>query len=372
MKIKSYSKILSYLVIGSIIYASVVLTVILFQQRKQISSFEIISSIKDVSKSVVGIHVTQLRKKVDNNPFQRYWNRYQQIIPVENMGSGLVLDENGYIVTNYHVIQGADEILVKVFGGKNYEIDLDSIFVDELTDIAIIKIPGNDFFVPEIGNSNNISVGEEVVALGNPLGLFDVSNEPTATRGIISARNVDFGLNEELGSVYQDMIQTDASINPGNSGGPLLNLKGEIIGINTFIITGSNSQTGSVGLNFAIPINRVMDVFKDLKSKGIVDREFNTGIKVREIDDLIMKYLRLKSSDGILVIDLEKQSSGEKSGLKIGDIILKVNNRNVNKLKDVKNIIDESLLKTGDKINLLILRDNVELEINLLLEKGSF
>ena len=112
--------------------------------------------------------------------------------------------------------------------------------------------------------------------------------------------------------------------------------------------------------------------YNDLKEKGSVDRQFNTGIKVREIDNLIMKYLRLKSTDGILIIDLERQSSGEKSGLKIGDVILKVNNRKVNKLKDIKNIIDESLLKAGDKINLLILRDNVELEINLLLEKGSF
>ena len=204
------------------------------------------------------------------------------------------------------------------------------------------------------------------------MGLFDVSNEPTATKGIISARNIDFGLNKESGSVYQDMIQTDASINPGNSGGPLLNLNGEIIGINTFIITGSDSQTGSIGLNFAIPINRVMEIFYDLKLKGYVDRKFNTGVKVRKIDDLIMKYRRLKSKQGMLVIDVEKKSSGEKAGLIIGDVILKVNNRKVNSLEDIKKVIDEDLLKTGDKIKLLILRDDMEIDINLLLEKGSF
>ncbi|MAV64350.1 MAG: hypothetical protein CBD97_01270 [Pelagibacteraceae bacterium TMED237] len=370
----NYSKITGYIVVVSLLYCVFLITIILLNNNStgNYKNLLNIESIQNVSKSVVGIHVTQLKKEKINNPWQRYWGKYQRVMPIQNMGSGLILDKNGYIVTNYHVIEDASEIIVKIYGGESFNVDLDNIFFDELTDIAIIKLDGKDFKVPNIGNSDNIQVGEEVIALGNPLGLFDVSNEPTATKGIISARNINFGLNERIGSVYQNMIQTDASINPGNSGGPLLNLKGEIIGINTFIITGSDSHQGSVGLNFAIPINHVMDIFKDLKSKGYIDRKFNTGVKVRKINDLIMKYRRLDSTQGVLVVDVEKKSSGEKAGLEIGDVILKVNGRSVNSLKNIKNIIDEDLLRSGDKINLLVLRDDVEIDINLLLEKGSF
>jgi serine protease Do len=232
------------------------------------------------------------------------------------MGSGLVLSKDGYIVTNYHVVEKASKIFIKIYNGSQYEVDFNNVYIDKLTDIAVIKINVDEILdVPDIGDSSNLLVGEDVIALGNPLGLFNASNKLTATKGIISAIDVSFGFNKTSGSVYQDMIQTDASINPGNSGGPLLNLDGEIIGLNTFVISGSDNM-GSIGLNFAIPINRVIDIYNDLKDKGFVDRQFNTGIKVKEIDHVLSQYLRLNSTDGMLVVDVEKNLPVKKQELK--------------------------------------------------------
>jgi len=365
-------KFILYLLFGCLLYCAIIMTIILFNNNQDNSTP---FSIQKAYKSVVGIHVVQnkVSKKMTYNPWQKFWDNYPGKEVIENMGSGLILSSDGYIVTNYHVIENASKIFVKLHNGESYDIDLKNVYVDKLTDIALIKIfPNNDLSVPVIGNSNNIIAGQDVIALGNPLGLFNASNQLTATKGIISALNVDFGFNDSSGNVYQDMIQTDASINPGNSGGPLLNLKGEIIGLNTFVVTGSDNQSGSIGLNFAIPINRVIDIYNDLKNKGKVDRQFNTGIKVKEINQIIAQYLRLESTDGILVIDVEKKSSGEKAGIKIGDVILKVNNKEVSTLDDIKRIINENLLKTGDKIELKILRNNYEYSLNLLLEKGGF
>ena len=167
------------------------------------------------------------------------------------------------------------------------------------------------------------------------------------------------------------MIQTDASINPGNSGGPLLNLDGEVIGLNTFVITGSDNQKNSVGLNFAIPINRVIEIYNELKQKGFIDRDFNTGITVRQMDEILMNFYRLESLDGLLVMDVERESPGDKAGIKIGDIILKVRDKKVNSAKDITRIINEDLLKTGDKIKVIVLRNNNQIELNLSLDKGG-
>jgi len=358
------------------------MTIILFRDSNPNLTSE---SIEKVYTSVVGIHVIEYNQfnYRDSDHLappdtydqwqQRFWDDYAEQKVIENMGSGLVLSKDGYIVTNYHVIENASKIFIKLYNGVSYDVDLNNVYIDELTDIAVIKIDITDELnVPAIGSSNNIVVGQDVIALGNPLGLFNASNKLTATKGIISAVNVDFGFNESSGSAYQDMIQTDASINPGNSGGPLLNLDGEIIGLNTFVITGSNKQSGSVGLNFAIPINRVINIYHDLRDKGAVDRQFNTGIKVKEIDEIISQYLRLDSTNGMLVIDVENKSSGEGAGVKIGDIILEVNKVKIKTLNDIKRIINENLLKTGDQIQLKILRNNYEYELSLPLEKGGF
>ena len=195
----------------------------------------IIDSIASVSQSVVGISVinqsesTELSWKVKDGIFAPYTNKDSII---KSLGSGLIYSNNGYVITNSHVIQNSEEIYVTLAGGEKYLASI--VGFDELTDIALLKVDGHDLPVSDLGNSKNIIVGQWVVALGNPLGLFDLSYEPTATIGIISGVNIDFGVKNKK-NAYQNMIQTDASINEGNSGGPLINLEGQVIGINTLL-----------------------------------------------------------------------------------------------------------------------------------------
>ncbi len=217
-------------------------------------------AIEEYSPAVIGIHVTRI-EEYSSNPFfndpffSRFFpnNIYKKRI--QSLGSGVIISEDGYIVTNAHVLgDNAVEIYVTLSGGKRCRAEL--IGTDPLTDIALLKIDRKELPYIEMGDSDAIIIGEWVVALGNPFGLFNVSNKPIATVGIISSMNMNFGETRD-GHVYQDMIQTDASINSGNSGGALVNMDGELIGINTFIFTGNDyNASGSIGIGFAIPINR--------------------------------------------------------------------------------------------------------------------
>jgi len=326
-------------------------------------------AIEQISNSVVGINVTQLKQQQVNPFFDPFWGGffpYTRTFKVDNMGSGVLVSPDGYIITNTHVVDNATEIVVTLRGGKSYEAQL--VGMDNLTDIALVKVDDSDLPFANLGNSDELIVGEWAIALGNPLGLFDVNHQPTATAGIISGVKMDFGL-KEAGHVYQDMIQTDAAINPGNSGGPLVNALGEVIGINTFIMTGSNYSSGSIGIGFAIPINRVKEVAEDLKKFGKVERSYTTGVHVQAIDPVMQRYLRLPTSEGVIITDVEKRSSGERAGLQIGDVILAVDNRKINSPKDIIRVIDEGLHKVGDNVTLTILRESNSIDIQLTLEE---
>ena len=326
-------------------------------------------AIEQISNSVVGINVTQLKQQQVNPFFDPFWGGffpYTRTFKVDNMGSGVLVSPDGYIITNTHVVDNATEIVVTLRGGKSYEAQL--VGMDNLTDIALVKVDDSDLPFANLGNSDELIVGEWAIALGNPLGLFDVNHQPTATAGIISGVKMDFGL-KEAGHVYQNMIQTDAAINPGNSGGPLVNALGEVIGINTFIMTGSNYSSGSIGIGFAIPINRVKEVAEDLKKFGKVERSYTTGVHVQAIDPVMQRYLRLPTSEGVIITDVEKRSSGERAGLKIGDVILEVDNQKINAPKDIIRVIDEGLYKVGDNVTLIILRENNSIDIHLTLEE---
>ena len=302
----------------------------------------ITDAIEKVSPSVVGITIKSKKNSSDE------------------FGSGLSINRDGYIITNAHVVEFADNIIITTMGGKKYPAEI--IGMDKLTDVALLKIQTGDIIFSKLGNSNDLIHGEWVIALGNPYNLFSISKEPSATIGILSGKNVNFGLKD--GHVYQNMIQTDASINPGNSGGPLINLSGEVIGINTFIITESKS---SGGIGFSIPINRVKGIVEDLKKFGKVDRNWITGITVRELNDRYKKYLKLNVDSGVIVSDVEKKSAAGTAGILLRDIIYKVNGKSVNSADEIEEILDEGYFKTGDEVEIIIIRNNKPTKVKLKL-----
>jgi len=358
LKIIYISIFISFLVSNNILIDSINTT------RKN----AITKAIEYASDSVVGVNVTKIKKQRMNPFLDPFWEEFfpsTRSYKVESFGSGLLFDNDGYIITNQHVVHNASEIIITTGGGQKHEAKL--IGSDELTDLALLKIDYNESLEINIGDSDKLIIGEWVIALGNPLGLFNVSNKATATIGIVSSVDMDFG-KKESGRVYQNMIQTDASINPGNSGGPLLNAHGEVIGINTFIMTNNNYLNGSIGIGFAIPINLVKEIYKGLKKDGKIDRNYFTGIHIQNIDIAMKKYLKLSKNSGVIITEIEQNSSGLRAGLKIGDVITAVNNENIKDSSDIFRIIDEGLHKTGDYIQLTILRDSITIEINLKLE----
>ena len=330
------------------------------------NSNNIVDAIDKVSQSVVGISVITIN---DNRPTFEVKNGifipYTKDKEVKTLGSGLIYSNSGYVITNTHVIKDADKIFVTLTGGEKFEAEL--VGSDDLTDLALLKVNSSQLLpVSNLGNSDNLKIGEWVIALGNPLGLFDLSYQPTATIGIISGLNIDFGL-QENSYVYKDMIQTDASINEGNSGGPLINIFGEVIGINTFIMTGSNVKKGSIGLAFSIPIHRVKDIIHELIIYGEVKRTYSTGFKIKPMNLNVKEYLNVPFDQGAVIIDVEKKSAAMEAGLKVGDIIFKVDDIVVNSNQDFININNENLRKSGDIVILDIWRlgtfYNIELEL---------
>ena len=328
-------------------------------------------AIAEVSPAVAGINVTAIQEYV-TSPFfnDPLWSMlFPEAVHrrrVKSLGSGVVISADGYVVTNSHVVEGAQEIVVTLMGGKEHKARI--VGVDDVSDIALLKIKGKDFSYARLGDSDDVIIGEWVVALGNPFGLFMVNYKPTATVGIISAKNLDFG-RQQNGRIYQDMIQTDASINTGNSGGPLINARGEVIGINTFIFTGGTYSQGSVGVGFALPVNRVKTIVEELKRNGKIDRSFRTGLAVQNIDRFLARYLSLNTTRGVIVTEVENGSSADKAGIRVGDVIIEVNGKPVETDTDILREIQENFLKAGDVITLKIIRDKKPREIRMELGK---
>ncbi|MCX7705329.1 MAG: DegQ family serine endoprotease [bacterium] len=265
----------------------------------------------------------------------------------EGLGSGFIVDEEGYILTNNHVIQGVDKILVKLMDSeRRYEAKI--IGTDPRTDLALIKIDaGRRLPTVVLGDSEAIEIGEWAIAIGNPMGL-----EETVTIGVISAKG-----RSVLGtSPYEDFIQTDAAINPGNSGGPLVNIKGEVIGINTAIIAPYMAQN----IGFAIPINLAKKVFKELKSKGKVTRGF-LGVYLQPLTEELASSFGLKETKGALVSDVIPDTPAEKAGLKPGDIILEFNGKPVSDVKDLQQKVADA--NVGDNAVLGIWREKKKITV---------
>ncbi len=281
--------------------------------------------VKQLSPSVVNISTTSVSKRKSfgfNSPFQdeqfedlfeRFFgdNIPDQEFRNRGLGSGFIVSSDGYVITNNHVIQKADEIEVVLEDGSKHKADV--VGSDPKTDIALLKIsPGKVLPAVRLGNSSILEIGDSVFAIGNPFGLGN-----TVTSGIVSAKGRSLGL-----GAYDDFIQTDAAINPGNSGGPLFNLNGEVVGVNTAIIAGGQ------GIGFAIPINIANEVFSQLKVSGKVVRGW-LGVIVQEISPEISESLGLQSTDGALISDIAPDGPAEKAGLQRGDIILEVDGKKI-------------------------------------------
>ena len=283
-------------------------------------------------------------------------------------GSGVVISPDGYVITNSHVVEKASEVFVSLKGGEEYPAEI--IGIDHISDIALLKLEGRDFSYASLANSDNLIIGEWVIALGNPLGLFEINNQPTATIGIISAVDMNFG-EMKGGQVYKNMIQTDAAINMGNSGGPLVNSQGKVIGINTFIYTGSSYSEGSIGIGFAIPINRAKRIVEELKNTGRVDRSYKTGLTVQPLTPRISLYMELDITEGLIVVEVEQRSTADRSGIMKGDIITRVNGVNVKTTSQFRSIIEESDLRQGDRINIKLYRNGRYINKKLILGRGE-
>jgi serine protease Do len=322
------------------------------------------------SPAVVGINVTEVREYRYQDPFSQFFGNdpffrqyfgdrtYRQ--EIKGLGSGFLISSDGYILTNDHVAGNAKEITVTLTNKEKYKAEL--VGTDLASDISLLKINGKNFPYLKLGNSDDVIIGEWAIALGNPFGLFEISDKPTVTVGVVSATGMN--LSSEGGRHYRGMIQTDAAINSGNSGGPLLNSLGEVMGVNAVIYT---PNQGSIGLGFAIPINRVKKVIDELKKSGKIERDFWTGFEFQSVDDRVARYFGLEKAEGVIVSEVKRNGPAERGGFKVGDIISEVNGERIVSDDDFAAFLSDA--KAGDMLKLKVLREKKYLTLDLKLER---
>lgn len=319
--------------------------------------------IEQVEPSVVTIEVN---KTMDVQPtgfngdpraeefFERFFGQrgmpqQQQQRRAQGVGSGFIIDDSGYIVTNNHVVEGADSVSVRLSDDRQFDAEV--IGFDDKTDLALLKIDADDLTVSTLGDSDSARVGDWVVAIGNPFGLGG-----TATVGIVSARGRDI-----RSGPYDDYMQIDAPINRGNSGGPVFNTAGEVVGVNTAIFSPNG---GSVGIGFAIPANQVRSIVDELKSNGSIDRGW-LGVQLQNIDEDLANSLGLDTKRGTLVSDIVKGSPAERAGIEVGDVITGYGNQEVADARELSRLVGSS--DSGEKVTLTIIRGDKEVELKVVL-----
>jgi len=290
----------------------------------------------------------------DNDPFKDFLEPFkgqdpQKEFKQRSLGSGFIIDRKGYIVTNNHVVENADEIKVKLANEK--EFDAKIVGRDPKTDLALIKIAASSDLVPlKLGDSDALKVGTWVVAIGSPFGL-----EQTVTAGIVSAKGRILG-----SGPYDDFIQTDASINPGNSGGPLINMKGEVVGINTAIIASGQ------GIGFAIPINLADGIIAQLKASGEVTRGW-LGVAIQDLTPELAEYYKVKDKKGVLITHVFQGDPAEKGGIKAKDIIIKIDGKPVSTARELSGTI--AGIAVGKKTAILLIRNGKEKTVYIKMAK---
>ncbi|MBC7319084.1 trypsin-like peptidase domain-containing protein [bacterium] len=274
-----------------------------------------------------------------------------QAIPQEGAGSGVIITDNGYILTNNHVVEGAQQITVTLADGRTFDAKV--VGRDPYTDIAVIKIDATGLPAAKLGDSTNLKIGQIAIAIGNPFGLGK-----TVTAGIISALNRT--ITTESGTIIEGLIQTDAPINPGNSGGALVNSSGEVIGINTAIYQGAQ------GIGFAIPIHLAKSIADQIISKGYASHPW-MGVYLDTVDTQISAYYRLPVDYGAIIMDVVRNGPADKAGIKRGDIIVEFNGEKIETADDL--VVRVMRCKVGDRVRLGVVRGDQRLTIEVTLEE---
>lgn len=330
----------------------------------------IVRAAEKVGPAVVAVHTyaTQVVSGSSAGPFNdpffrgffapRYYER-----PVTGLGSGVIIDARGYVVTNDHVVQGAQRIQIKLSDGR--ELSTTLVGTDPSSDLALLRIDDPPLDLPhsELGESGDLLIGEWAIAIGNPFGDLIDDPQPTVTAGVVSAMHRDVKSNQNSERVYRDMIQTDASINPGNSGGALANGEGEIIGINTFIFSAGG---GSLGIGFAIPANRVRKVIRDLAAYGEV-RPVWMGVQVQPLDDELAAALGLTSTEGVLIADVVADSPASKAKLRKEDVIVRLDGNPIRGPLDFELALAQAAV--GDEVEVICERKGQSLRRRLTLSE---
>ncbi|WMP16270.1 Do family serine endopeptidase [Thiothrix lacustris] len=316
--------------------------------------------LEKVTPSVVNIATEGHQPASDSLMSDPFFKRFFGDAPsgesqINGTGSGVIIHaQRGHILTNAHVVENADAIHVTLKDGRKYLADV--VGIDPRADLAVLQIPSDHLTAMRFGDSDRLRVGDFVVAIGNPYSIGQ-----TVTSGIISALHRNPGISE-----YENFIQTDAPINLGNSGGPLVNLQGELIGINTAIL--GDQGGGNLGIGFAVPINTAAGVITQIVQYGKVERG-QLGVEVQDIDAAMARDFGMKSNVGAIISQVITNSPAEKAGIQTGDIITKLNDKNVSNAVDVKNMIGD--LRVGSEVQMTVLRAGRPKNINVVIEQPS-
>jgi len=306
---------------------------------------------KAIAPSVVGVEtVANVQGEEEGDEWSQLFSPRQHF-QEEGLGSGVIVDPSGYIITNAHVVRNAVDVTVKLGDGRSFE-NVQVVGADPATDIAVLKIDAADLIAAPWGNSDKLEVGDPVLAIGNPYGLAR-----TVTAGIISAK----GRRGITDAAYQNFLQTDAAVNPGNSGGPLVNIKGQVVGINTAIL-GESFR----GISFAIPSNITKDVYEQLKSSGNVARGW-LGVQLQPLTAELARQLGVKGRAGVVVTRVVPGSPAEQAGIEDGDVIVKWNGRPINTPRGLTFAV--AMTPIGSKVPLVVLRGGQPMKLSLTVEQ---
>lgn len=298
----------------------------------------------------------------EDETFRKFFDEFFGEMPEKEykqvgLGSGVIIDAEGYILTNEHVIGDADKITVTLSDGREFTAELKGR--DERSDLAIIKVNAHNLPIAKLGDSDNLKIGQWVVAIGNPFGFALQNPEPTVTAGVISALHRSLGRGLARERDYGDLIQTDAAINPGNSGGPLVNIRGEIIGINVAIVS---TTGGYQGIGFAVPVNTAKRIVSLLiEGKKVLYGWL--GITVQDLTEDLAKHFGLSDKNGALVAGVLEKGPAQKAGIKEGDVIKEFDNKPVNNVRALLSIVNRA--EIGRKVKALVMRDKKELTLEV-------